>query len=195
MAIVGDENGGCARIAISPSFPNLLSAVCRSSNVSPLQDICSGLFFFRDNFDDEVVSLKVCCKRWRRSRKNTSRPQPSARKRPQFSTDNYCFRQGSSCDSKIIFCCPKAFSSASCMCVEGLLKQEKVQRCWFVDGKVPSIRMQVKQETFLLISFLNNVIESAKQNYTCCNLALKPLLEFLNQIKCKRNEVTEERRR
>jgi len=41
------------------------------------------------------------------------------------------------------------------------------------------------------------VIESAKQKkiYTCCNLALKPLLEFLNQIKCKRNEVTEEHRR
>ena len=34
---------------------------------------------------------------------------------------------------------------------------------WFVDGKVPSIRMQVKWETFFLISFLNNVIESAKQ--------------------------------
>ena len=83
------------------------------------------------------------------------------------------------------------------MCIEGCLKQEEIQGCWFVDGKVPSIMMQVKWETFFLISFLNNVIESAKQNkiYTCCNLALKPLLEFLNQIKCKRNEVTEERRR
>ena len=50
------------------------------------------------------------------------------------------------------------------MCVEGRLKQEKIQGCWFVDGKVPSIRMQVKWETFFLISFLNNVIESAKQN-------------------------------
>ena len=49
------------------------------------------------------------------------------------------------------------------MCVEGRLKQEKIQGCWFVDGKVPSIRMQVKWETFFLISFLNNVIESAKQ--------------------------------
>ena len=66
------------------------------------------------------------------------------------------------------------------MCVEGRLKQEKIQGCWFVDGKVPSIRMQVKWETFFLISFLNNVIESAKQKiYTACNLALKPLLEFL----------------
>ena len=35
MAIVGDEDGGCARIAISPSFPHLLYTVCRSSNVSP----------------------------------------------------------------------------------------------------------------------------------------------------------------
>ena len=34
------------------------------------------------------------------------------------------------------------------MCVEGRLKQEKIQGCWFVDGKVPSIRMQVKWETF-----------------------------------------------
>ena len=54
MAIIGDEDGGCARIAISPSFPNLLFAVCRSSNVSPPQDTISGLFFFRDNLDDEV---------------------------------------------------------------------------------------------------------------------------------------------
>ena len=52
-----------------------------------------------------------------------------------------------------------------------------VDSVWFVDGKVPSIRMQVKWETFLLIIFLNNVIESAKQkkktkkNYTACNLA------------------------
>ena len=51
MAIVGDEDGDCARIAISPSFPNLLYTVCRSSNVSPL---LSTLFFFRDNFDGDV---------------------------------------------------------------------------------------------------------------------------------------------
>ena len=49
------------------------------------------------------------------------------------------------------------------MCVEGLLKQENVRGCWFVDGKVPSIRIQVKWETSFPISFLNNVIESAKQ--------------------------------
>ena len=36
------------------------------------------------------------------------------------------------------------------MCVEGRLKQEKIQGCWFVDGKVPSIRMQVKWETSVL---------------------------------------------
>ena len=35
------------------------------------------------------------------------------------------------------------------MCVEGRLKQEKIQGFWFVDGKVPSIRMQVKWKTFL----------------------------------------------
>ena len=51
----------------------------------------------------------------------------------------------------------------------------------YVDGKVPEIMMQVKWETSLLIIFLNNVIESAKQKkyYTACNLVLKPLLEFL----------------
>ena len=61
MAIVGDEDGGGARIAISPSFPHLLYTVCRSSNVSPLLDTFSTLFFFRDNFDGKVF-LKVCCK-------------------------------------------------------------------------------------------------------------------------------------
>ena len=54
MAIVGDEDGGCARIAISHSFPNLLNTVCRSSNVSPLPDTFSTLFFFRDYFDSGV---------------------------------------------------------------------------------------------------------------------------------------------
>ena len=51
------------------------------------------------------------------------------------------------------------------MCVEGRLKQEKIQGCWFVDGKVPSIRMQVKWETFILKSFqVNNVIGKTKKN-------------------------------
>ena len=62
MAIVGDEDGGCARIAISPSFPNLLYTVCRSSNVSPLPDTFSTLFFFRDNFDGEVFLYKSAVK-------------------------------------------------------------------------------------------------------------------------------------
>ena len=53
MAIVGDEDGGCARIAISPSFSNLLYTVGRSSNVSPRPDTFSTLFFFTDNFDGE----------------------------------------------------------------------------------------------------------------------------------------------
>ena len=73
---------------------------------------------------------------------------------------------------------------------------------WFVDGKVPSIRMQVKWETFLLIIFLNNVIESAKQkktkkNYTACNLAWKPLLEVLksnSKMKCPRSSASEDNR-
>ena len=54
IAIVGDEDGGCARIARSPSFLNLLYTVCRSSNVGPLPDTFSTLFFFRNNFDGEV---------------------------------------------------------------------------------------------------------------------------------------------
>ena len=75
------------------------------------------------------------------------------------------------------------------MSVEGGLKQEKIQGCWFVDGKVPSIRMQVKWETFFPISFLSNVIESAKQKKinTPCYLVLKALLELLksNQMEEK----------
>ena len=53
-AIVGDEDGGYTRIAISPSFNNLLYTVCRSSNVGPLPDTFSTLFFLRNNFDGEV---------------------------------------------------------------------------------------------------------------------------------------------
>ena len=62
MAIVGDEDGGCARIAISPSFPDLLYTVWRSSNVSRLPDTFSTLFFFRDNFDGEVFFYKSAVK-------------------------------------------------------------------------------------------------------------------------------------
>ena len=53
------------------------------------------------------------------------------------------------------------------MCVEGRLKQEKIQGCWFVDSKVPSIRMQVKWETFFLIRFLNrqcDIVGKTKKN-------------------------------
>ena len=47
--------------------------------------------------------------------------------------------------------------------------------------------------TFLLIIFFKQYDRvGKKKDYTACNLALKPLLEFLNQIKCKRNRVTEE---
>ena len=46
--------------------------------------------------------------------------------------------------SKIISRCAKTFSSASCMCFEGLLKQEKIQGCWFVDEKVPECKLSGK---------------------------------------------------
>ena len=59
---IGDEDGGCARIAISTSFPNLLYTVYRSSNVSPLPDTFSSLLFFRDNFDGEVFLYKSAVK-------------------------------------------------------------------------------------------------------------------------------------
>ena len=166
-----------ARIAISPSFPNLLYTVGRSSNVSPLPDTFSTLFFFRDNFDGEVFLKKVCCKRWRRSINRTLCPQLHVQDR-RFRRTTIAFVKGQSV-SKNYFSLCKNISSASCVCVEGRLKAEKIQGCWFVDGKIPSIRMQVRLETFSLISFLNNVIESVKQKkiYTPCNLVLKPLLE------------------
>ena len=62
MAIVGNVDGGCARNAISSSFPNLLYTVCRSSNVNPLPDTFSTLFFFKDNFDGEVFLYKSAVK-------------------------------------------------------------------------------------------------------------------------------------
>ena len=61
------------------------------------------------------------------------------------------------------------------MTVEGLLKQERIQGCWFVDAKVPSIRMQVKWKTFPLIIFLISVIESA----ICLQSCLKATFKFL----------------
>ena len=68
------------------------------------------------------------------------------------------------------------------MCVEGRLKQEKVQGCWFVDGMVPSIRMQVKWETSVFSdkSFKQcDRVGKTKKNYTLCNLVVNPLLELL----------------
>ena len=61
-AIIGDEDGGFAGIAISPSFLNLLFAVCRSSNVNPFPDTFLTLFFLRDNFDEKVFLLKCSVK-------------------------------------------------------------------------------------------------------------------------------------
>ena len=43
----GDEVGGFERMAISPSFPNLLYTVFRFLNASSLPDIFSTMFFFR----------------------------------------------------------------------------------------------------------------------------------------------------
>ena len=40
---------------------------------------------------------------------------------------------------KIISRCAKTFSCASCMCVEGRLKQEKMKGCWFVSANHSSI--------------------------------------------------------
>ena len=84
--------------------------------------------------------------RWRRSKKSTSRPQLHVQDCSSRRKTYIAFVKGQSVTQKLFF-----------------FVQQNVQGCWFVDGKVPSIRMQVKQETFLLISFLNNVIESAKQ--------------------------------
>ena len=134
------------------------------------------LLFRRRSF-----SLKVCCKRWRRSTNRTSCPQPHVQDRRSRRT-TIAFVKRQSVSKNYFSLCKNNISSTPWMCVEERLKQEKIHRCWFVDGKVPSIRMQVKWETFSLISFLNNVIESGKQktkNYTPCNLVLKPLLEFL----------------
>ena len=56
QAVIGDEECGCLRIAISPSFPNLLYTVCRSSIASPLRlpDIFLKLCCSLDNAEGEV---------------------------------------------------------------------------------------------------------------------------------------------
>ena len=41
-------------------------------------------------------------------------------------------------------------------------------------------------------NFFKQCDRVGKKIYIDCNLAVKPLLEFLSQIKCERNKVTEE---
>ena len=66
------------------------------------------------------------------------------------------------------------------MCVEGRLKQEKIQGCWFVDGKVPSISASEVGNLFSEKFFKQcDRVGKTKKNYTPCNLVLKPLLELL----------------
>ena len=75
QAVIGDEEGGCARIAISPSFPNLLFTVCRSSIAIPLSlldiffKLCFSMrtatFFFWEGVGGG--GRGVCSKRWHRS--------------------------------------------------------------------------------------------------------------------------------
>ena len=67
----GDQVGGFERIAVSPSFPNLLYTVFRSPNASPLLDIFSNMFFFR-YCGWWRLSLNNCIKIWWRSRYVTS---------------------------------------------------------------------------------------------------------------------------
>ena len=62
----GDEVGGFERIAMSPSFPNLLYTVFRSSNASQFPDLFSTMFFCRC-CRWLRLSLKDCIEIWRRS--------------------------------------------------------------------------------------------------------------------------------
>ena len=54
MAIVEDEDGGCARVAISPSFCNQICCTLFAAVQMLAHFHFSTLFFFRDNFDGEV---------------------------------------------------------------------------------------------------------------------------------------------
>ena len=65
------------------------------------------------------------------------------------------------------------------MCVEGRLKQEKKRGCWLVDGKVPSIRMQVGNLFSDKFFKQCDRVGKTKKKYTPCYLVLKPLLELL----------------
>ena len=105
-----DEDGGFERIAKSPSFPNLLYTVFRSSNASPLPDIFSTMFFFR-YCGWWRLPLNDCIKRWRRSKYITSSAAWLAVTRPEFSI--IVFVESSSRDSKIIFPSARISSNAS----------------------------------------------------------------------------------
>ena len=54
MAIIGDEDGGFARIAIRPSFPNLLYRLFADLQMPAHFRILFNLVPLRDNFDGEV---------------------------------------------------------------------------------------------------------------------------------------------
>ena len=113
MAIIGDEDGGCARIAITLHFLiccSLFAYLQMSAHFRILFQPCSSLgtvsttkFFFKSAVKDGA-DLK----------KNTSRPQLHVQDRSSRWITYYCFRQGSICDSKIIFRCATRFSSAPC---------------------------------------------------------------------------------
>ena len=105
-----DEDGGFERIAKSPSFPNLLYTVFRSSNASPLPDIFSTMFFFR-YCGWWRLPLNDYIKRWRRSKYITSSAAWLAVTRPEFSI--IVFVESSSRDSNI-FCRARTSSNASC---------------------------------------------------------------------------------
>ena len=79
-----DGGGGFERTAVSPSFPNLLYTVFKSSNASPLPDIFSTMFFFR-YCGWWRLPLNDCIKRWRRSKYITSSATWLAVTRPEFS--------------------------------------------------------------------------------------------------------------
>ena len=118
QAIIGDEECGCARIAISPSFPNLLFTVCRSSIARPLSlfDIflnyalkCGRRSFSFGRGLGGGGGGVVCSKRWHRSQ-YIDYVLSYMHKTVVL---EYCFRQGSVCHSKIIFRCTKTSFCAS----------------------------------------------------------------------------------
>ena len=126
----GDEVGAFERIAISPSFPNLLYTVFRSSNASLLPDIFSTMFSFR-YCGWWRLSLNDCIKIWRRSRYITSSAAWLAFTRPEFSIT--IFVESSSRDSKIIFRSARTSSNASCASKD-FLNKKLVKEDWLVFG-------------------------------------------------------------